>query len=449
MNEFSSHEIKIVKSEFAKHLANDTDSELLNKTEKFFERILKNNNAIKLLIDVESSRVVNSNKSAQLFYGYSEDELHQKEIYDLNVLKEDEVKAEHQRSQKLGRDYFESRQKNSKGETKSVMVRSTSLKIKRKDYIYLIIHEMPEDKKIEEKAKKKELPVYSLISESNDNVLEEDLSFLEQNAKDLVYLSNKLAESEKKLQQLNANKDRFFSIISHDLKNSFFSVMGLSKILADPENNDSEDKKIETAQMLHNSSKNLYAFLENLLSWARVQRGEIDFEPEEHQLYDIVAEVTYLFNPKAKQSGIKLINKIGNDKVVYCDQNMVKTILRNFVSNALNFTKEFGQVVIDAKVDNEKVTLSVADTGVGISKENAEKLFRIDEKHIETNVNGERGTGLGLILCKEFIEKHKGDVWIESEIGKGSKFYFTLPLKKNSSTSSEHRTSANSVHSKD
>ena len=373
-------------------------------------------------------RVINSNERAQEFYGYSEEELHKKKIYDLNVLKEDEVKAEHERSKKLGRDFFESRQKNSIGEIKSVMVRSTSLKIKGRDYIYLIIQEMPEKKNIEVKLAEKESPVYSLISENDDNVLDENLSFLEQNAKDLVYFSNKLAESEEKLQQLNASKDRFFSIISHDLKNSFFSVMGLSKFLADPNNKDSNEKKLETAQMLHDSSTNLYAFLENLLAWARVQRGVIEFEPEKIQLDRIVAEVYYLFNPSALQHGIKFVNNVHDNKMVYCDQNMVKTILRNFISNALNFTKENGTVTLDAQVDDKKVTISVTDTGVGVKEENAKKLFRIDEKYIGTNVNGKRGTGLGLILCKEFVEKHNGEIWIESEFGKGSKFCFTLPF---------------------
>jgi len=363
--------------------------------------------------------------------------LHKKKIYDLNVLKEDEVKAENERSKKLGLDFFESRQKNSKGEIKSVMVRSTSLKIKGKDYIYLIVHEMPEKKEDEGEVVEKDSLVYSLIEEKSDNVLDENLSFLEQNAKDLVYLSNKLAESEEKLQHLNASKDRFFSIISHDLKNSFFSVMGLSKILADPENDDSEEKKLETAQMLHDSSTNLYEFLENLLAWARMQQGEVEFTPEELPLDRIIAEVFYLFNPSAIQRGIELINNVNDNKMVYCDQNMAKTILRNFVSNALNFTKENGTVTIDASGDDEKITISVTDTGIGIKEENAKKLFRIDEKYIETNVTGKRGTGLGLILCKEFIEKHEGEVWIESEFGNlpagkagGSKFSFTLPLKK-------------------
>jgi PAS domain S-box-containing protein len=430
MNEFSSHEIKIVKTEFAKHSEDINNQELLKKTEKFFNRILKNNNAIKLLVEVSTNKIVNSNEYAQKFYGYSESELHQKIIYDLNVLKEDEVKIEYERSRKLGRDYFESRQKKSNGEIHSVMVRSTPLKIKNVDYIYLIIHEIPEENnKKEKETEKKEVPIFSLESSNNDDVLKENLSLLEENAKDFVNLSNKLAESEEKLKKLNMSKDRFFSIISHDLKNSFFSVMGLSKILADPENDDSEEKKLETAQMLHNSSKKLYAFLENLLGWARVQRGEIEFEPETYNLYEIVSEVTYLFHPKAEQNEVKLINNIDKNISVFCDQNMVKTVLRNLVSNALNFTRKNGQVIISSQVDEEKITLSIADTGVGISEENISKLLRIDKKYIGTNVNGEKGTGLGLILCNEFIEKHNGKIWIESEVGIGSKFSFTLPFQ--------------------
>ena len=136
MNEFSAHEIKIIKHEFEKHSKGTPNAEQLLKTEKFFERILKNNNAIKLLVDVETNYIVNSNEYAQNFYGFSEDELQSKEIFDINVLKDNEVKEEYMRSKEQGRDYFESKQKNSKGEIKNVMVRSTSLKINHKNYIY-------------------------------------------------------------------------------------------------------------------------------------------------------------------------------------------------------------------------------------------------------------------------------------------------------------------------
>ena len=427
MNEFSAHEIKIIKNEFAKHSNEEYDPEQLTKTEKFFDRIIKNNNAIKLLVDVKTDKIVNSNKYAQEFYGYSESELHTKEIYEINVLKEDEVKDEYIRSQELGRDYFESKQKNSKGEIKKVMIRSTSLSIKDNDYIYLIIHELPEKDEAKVEDKKKEVSIFSLNSSKDEITLDEGLGMLEQNAKDLVSLSNKLAESEEKLKQLNASKDRFFSIISHDLKNSFFSIMGLSKILADPENTDSKQKKMETAQMLHESSKKLYNFLENLLSWARLQRGEMEFNPTQCNLYEIVAEVIYLFKAKAKQNGVKLSNKVSLSQQVFCDQNMVNTILRNLVSNAINFTQAKGTVIVEAKNNGEEVFISVTDSGIGISEENINKLLQIDKKHIEPNINGEKGTGLGLILCKEFVEKHDGKIWVESQEGEGSKFIFTLP----------------------
>jgi signal transduction histidine kinase len=204
--------------------------------------------------------------------------------------------------------------------------------------------------------------------------------------------------------------------------------MGLSKILADSENNDSDKKKLETAEMLHNSSKKLYAFLENLLNWARVQRGEIEYKPEEHNLFEIAAEVIYLFKPKAEQNGVIIKNYINEDTTVFCDSNMINTILRNLVSNAINFTEKYGMVTIDAIVRKDEVTILVSDTGVGISQANMKKLLKIDSKHIGTNVSGEKGTGLGLILCKEFVEKHNGKIWIESEFGKGSKFYFTIPI---------------------
>jgi two-component system sensor histidine kinase/response regulator len=409
MNEFSSHEIKIVKTEFAKHVNGELNTEQLKKTEKFFDRILKNNNAIKLLINVETNKIVNSNEAAQRFYGYSQHELHSREIFEINVLKGDEVKAEYIRSKKLGRDYFKSKQKNSLGEIKNVMVRSTPLTMQDDHFIYLIIHELSDDKKnIQNETSVKNAPIFSLSPTEENSFLDDDLSLIE----------------------LNASKDRFFSIISHDLKNSFFSVMGLSKILADPENEDSAEKKLETAQMLNNSSKKLYAFLENLLSWARVQRGETEFEPAENNLYEIAVEVIYLFNQKAEQNGINLTHNISSNTSVFCDSNMTKTILRNLVSNALFFSNNGGSFVIDSKNNEDEVIITVTDTGVGISELNINKLLRIDSKHIGTNTQGEKGTGLGLILCKEFVEKHSGNIWIESELGKGSRFVFTLPNKK-------------------
>lgn len=430
LNEFSAHEIKIIKNEFAKYSKTESNHEQVKKIERFFDRILKNNNAIKLLVNVETNKIENSNKYAQRFYGYSEHELHSKKIFEINVLKGDEVKAEYVRAKELGRDYFESKQKNAKGEIKKVMVRSTSLLIKEKNYIYLIIHELPDTEKPDEvKTGKPIAPIFSLSASTEDASFEDEFTSVEKGAKNLVLLLNKLAESEEELKKLNASKDRFFSIISHDLKNGFYSILELSKMLADPENTDSEEDKLETAQRLHNSSKKMYSFLENLLSWARLQRGKMEFEPTENSLYAMVTEVVYLFKQRAEQNGVRLQNNIGSNSIIICDENMVKTILRNLISNALNFTNWNDTINIDAHDRDNEVVITVSDTGVGISDENIKKLFRVDSKYIATNTQGEKGTGLGLILCKEFVEKNGGKIWVESREGRGSKFSFTLPKK--------------------
>ncbi|VAX29219.1 two-component sensor histidine kinase [hydrothermal vent metagenome] len=433
MYDFSLHELKIIKAEFEKFSGEDPNHEELLKTEKFFRRILKNNNAIKLLIDRETFQIVDSNELAQNFYGFNEEELQQKQIFEINALTKDEVIEEYERATEEDRDYFESRQKDANGNIKKVIVRSTPITLSGKNYFYLVIHELEneaEEPPQEEKPEVKDPTIYSLPNSAEKVEFDNDLDIIEKNARDLVILSNKLAESEEKLKEINASKDRFFSIISHDLKNSFFSIMSLSKKLTDPEFDGSNEQKTHIAQMLHENSKRLYSFLENLLTWARVQRGETIYEPGNKNLREITSEITDIFNLKADEKNISLENNIDESIEVFADENMVKTILRNLVSNAINFTKSGGNVKILSKLKDDEVVVSVKDDGVGISEENQKKLFRIDKKLIGRNTEGEKGTGLGLILCKEFIEKHGKEIWIESELGKGSRFNFTLPITK-------------------
>jgi len=436
MYDFSLHELKIIKAEFEKFSGENPNHEELLKTEKFFRRILKNNNAIKLLIDRETFQIVDSNDLAQSFYGFNEEELQQKQIFEINALTKDEVIEEYERATEENRDYFESRQKDANDKIKKVIVRSTPISLSGKNYFYLVIHELEneeEEPPQEEKPEVKEPTIYSLPSSVEKAEFDNDLDIIEKNARDLVILSNKLAKSEEKLKEINASKDRFFSIISHDLKNSFFSILSLSKKLADPESNESNEQKAHRAQMLYENSKKLYSFLENLLTWARVQRGETIYEPDNKNLREITSEITDIFNLKADEKNISLENNIDESIEVFADENMVKTILRNLVSNAINFTKSGGSVKILSMLKDDEVVVSVKDDGVGISEENQKKLFRIDKKLIVRNTEGEKGTGLGLILCKEFIEKHGKEIWIESEPGKGSRFNFTLPIVKPSS----------------
>ena len=428
MFDFSLHELKIIKEEFEKFEGKNSDSSELLRTEKFFKRILKNNNAIKLLVDRKTFKIHDSNKIAQKFYGFTEEELSNKLIYDLNVLSKDEVIQEYERAVEENRDYFESRQKDSNNSIRKVIVRSTPIKLSGKNYFYLVIHELEKELEIFEPEEPEEAKtaIFTLPESAEKKELNNDLDHIEKNARDLVVLSNKLAESEKLLQKLNASKDRFFSIISHDLKNSFFSIMSLSKKLADPENSESEEQKTHVAQLLYENSAKLYSFLENLLTWARVQRGETTYEPKIIDLHKLCIEIVQIFLLKAGEKNITLENCVGYNTQVVADENMVNTILRNLVSNALNFTKSSGTVRIISEVKDDNIIVSVEDNGVGISKENQTKLFQIDQKYIGRNTEGEKGTGLGLILCKEFIEKHGKDIWIESEFEKGSKFKFTL-----------------------
>lgn len=428
MFDFSLHELKIIKAEFEKFEGENPDSSELLRTEKFFKRILKNNNAIKLLVDRKTFQIHDSNEMAQKFYGFTEEELSNKLIYDLNVLSKDEVIQEYERAAEEQRDYFESRQKDSNNTIQKVIVRSTPIKLRGKNYFYLVIHELEKEFEVfePEEPEYRETTIFTLPESAEKKEFDDDLELIEKNARDLVVLSNKLAESEKLLQKLNASKDRFFSIISHDLKNSFFSIMSLSKKLADPENSESEEQKTHVAQLLHENSTKLYSFLENLLTWSRVQRGETTYEPKIINLHKLCTEIVQIFLLKAGEKNITLENCVDNNAKVLADENMVNTILRNLVLNALNFTKSSGSVKIYSKVKDDNIVVSVEDDGVGISKDNQKKLFQIDQKYIGRNTEGEKGTGLGLILCKEFIEKHGKEIWIESEVGKGSKFKFTL-----------------------
>lgn len=228
------------------------------------------------------------------------------------------------------------------------------------------------------------------------------------------------------LQELIATKDKFFSIIAHDLKTPFNSILGLSEILKDEAKNLEIDAIIQYSDIIHSTSSNTYQLLENLLDWARVQQSRIIFNPEPLLLEKLVNGVTELNIEKADRKKVSFINHVPKQMIVLADQEMLKTILRNLISNALKFTPTNGEIEIAAKSGPGIIEISVKDTGTGISKEDLDKLFKVDSNFTKRGTENEKGTGLGLILCKEFIEKHGGTIWVESEEGKGSTFSFTI-----------------------
>jgi two-component system sensor histidine kinase/response regulator len=180
-------------------------------------------------------------------------------------------------------------------------------------------------------------------------------------------------------------------------------------------------------QGLRGAAEKLYALLENLLTWSRIQRGDMVYSPESWNLNDIISENIELICLQAKQKQIAFQNSVESDIMVHADFYMVNAILRNLLTNALKFTRSGGHIEIFTRRTDASVEVAVSDTGVGIKEEDIPKLFRIDVRYTHTGTAGEEGSGLGLSLCKELIEKNNGTIWVESEIGKGTTFYFTLP----------------------
>jgi len=240
-----------------------------------------------------------------------------------------------------------------------------------------------------------------------------------------------LCASESKLKDLNATKDKFFSIIAHDLKGPFNGIMGLSEILKDDARNLELSEIIDFAKMIHSSALQSHQLLDQLLSWARIQEGKISFNPVPNLLHSMVSEVILLFLDVAERKKIMIVNQVPIQMIVVADTAMLKTILRNLISNALKFTNANGEVKIKAKTGDSGVEIEVEDNGGGINAVDIHKLFKVDVSFSRPGTENERGTGLGLILCKEFVEKHGGHISAESKHGEGSQFKFTLPYQSN------------------
>ncbi len=237
-----------------------------------------------------------------------------------------------------------------------------------------------------------------------------------------------LKKSEENLQRINAEKDKFFSIIAHDLRGPLSGFMGLTQIMAEELPNLKTSDIQEMALSMMNSSETLYRLLENLLHWARIQQGTFPFNPEVIPLLPCVSESINLMLGLSKNKGIEIVNTIPEKLTVYADINILQTILRNLISNAIKFTPIGGKVSLSAKENRDnKVEITIKDTGIGMSQTIIGNLFRLDVQTNREGTKGEPSTGLGLILCKEFVEIHGGSIWVESEVEKGSEFTFTIP----------------------
>jgi len=229
------------------------------------------------------------------------------------------------------------------------------------------------------------------------------------------------------LKEANSTKDKFFSIVAHDLKNPFNSLLVLSKLLLDDYETYTNDERKQFIEQLKSTAENTYSLLQNLLSWANTQSGTAVIIKEKIDIAKLTNEAITLLKPIAKNKKISIQSLVNSNTIVYADKNMISTVLLNLVSNAVKFTPHKGKIEVKAFESNNHVEVEISDNGIGISAENMNKLFKPEFKYHTMGTDKEKGTGLGLLLCKEFVEKNGGKIWVESTEKVGSLFHFSLP----------------------
>ena len=243
---------------------------------------------------------------------------------------------------------------------------------------------------------------------------------------------NEIKDKNQELQKVNAEKDKFYSIIAHDLHGPMCAIMGMTEMLADEALQIPELERKELSSVLSRSARNTFTLLEQLLEWSRIENKLSDFKPQNLILRDIVDASLKIVSEPARGKGVELKVEIFNESVLFGDLNMLQTVIRNLLSNAIKFSPPGGEVTISSTPGkNNSIVIAVKDTGIGMPDELVEKLFKADAKIKRPGTNGEHSTGLGLLLCKEFIEKHGSKIDVESEEGKGSVFSFSIPCSVN------------------
>lgn len=270
------------------------------------------------------------------------------------------------------------------------------------------------------------LDTYELESQ-NDELIQE-LTVLNTNLeKKVVERTYELQEALKELSDLNASKDRFFSVLAHDLKNPLHAFILTAETIVEDIEYFSKGEISKLATNLYKGSQNLYRLLENLLYWAQRQLEEGNFHPTVCELHKVAEQVIDIAESQANQKNINILNQMKPGRTAYVDKNMLEVILRNLISNGIKFSQPNTNIRLLSQENGRYVSISVEDQGVGIDEEGLERLFRVDKYYTSRGTNNEKGTGLGLILCKELVGKNGGKISVESEVGKGTTFTFTLP----------------------
>lgn len=266
------------------------------------------------------------------------------------------------------------------------------------------------------------------LQETN-RLLEERQEEIIRQSEELAAQAQHLTITNTELERLNKTKDKFFSIIAHDLRNPFNAIMGFSDLLCHDFNDMDDKQKQGLLELINLSSESAYNLLDNLLQWARTQTDKIKFNPEYLELSEVVKQVIDLHGIIAEKKQVTIENTITDSTRVYADRNMIHTVIRNLISNAIKFSHKGGKVYLSAFENGEMTEIVIRDDGIGMSRENLSMLFRIDTYYSTAGTSGESGTGLGLIICKEFVEKNNGRIRATSMAGQGTAISFTLMRK--------------------
>jgi signal transduction histidine kinase len=248
----------------------------------------------------------------------------------------------------------------------------------------------------------------------------------------LAYKNNKFQDHiislNEKITSDSIQKDKFFSIIGHDLMNPFNALLGFSEMLSEATKKGDKEDSIEYSAIVYQSARRIFNLLQNLLVWSKMQNGKIKYSPKLVKVDELISDSMMIVTPIARNKEIKLSWNVSEDVTATLDSNMIGSVLQNLVTNAIKFTERGGLVTVNAFVESGAINFTVSDTGIGMSEERQNKLFKLDKTSSSKGTDDEVGTGLGLIICKEFVESHQGKIWVESTLGKGSKFCFSIPL---------------------
>ena len=360
-------------------------------SEEKFSKLFHLNPSASGLSDMHTHHYIEVNEAFYSLFGYNKNEVIGKTAFDLGIFTLEAANAILQAADSTGAvTNAEASLKAKNGDIKHVLLSSENICVQDKKYRFTVVHDITERKQAEQALQKK------------------------------------AAE----LRELNATKDKFFSIIAHDLKSPFQAIVAFSDLLVEKVRDKDYGGLDEYAGYILQSSKRAMELLMNLMEWSRSQTGRMDFNPGYFELVEFLGDLVPLFDDIAGQKSISISRVFPSEAMVFADQSMISTVFRNLISNAIKFTQPGGKITLTIIPDQEGILVSVADSGIGIPEKMICKLFRIDQSYSTTGTNNEEGTGLGLILCKEFIEKHGGKIWVESVPGNGSVFFFTIPQQK-------------------